>query len=360
VLDLVLRLIELYVDVTPEQRMAVALWCLHGYVFGRFTISPRLALLSPVRGCGKTTLLALLDLLCADPYRTDNVSAASIYHLLGAREHTLLIDEGDNLGLLNNSVLRSVFNAGHRKGGAISRFVSGRSRKFLVHAPLAVAAIGTLPLPLMHRAIIIDMQRRPPDVARQQQEIDEADPTFPAAREQIRKWTATCVLSRQPEMPPELTNRAADNWRVLFAIADDLGHGAAARAAAIALHANRIDEDPGIILLTDIRTVFDTFGTDRVVRKVLIANLINLNSLWSEWRGLRDDQPPHKCTAAELGHMLRNFGIRARTVWPLNRRPEDKSDWGYYRSQFEAAWAAYCPADDTATQRSGTIRLLKP
>ena len=129
-LDLVLRLIELHVDVTPDERVAVALWILHTYVFGRFAITPRLALLSPVRGCGKTTLLMLLELLCRDPYKDDNISAASIYHLLGTREYTLLLDEGDNLGLFSNHVLRSVFNAGHRRGGSITRFISGRPRKY--------------------------------------------------------------------------------------------------------------------------------------------------------------------------------------------------------------------------------------
>jgi Protein of unknown function (DUF3631) len=106
--------------------------------------------------------------------------------------------------------------------------------------------------------------------------------------------------------------------------------------------------------------MINTLGTDRVAQKMLVANLHTLNSLWSDWRGLRDDRPPHKLTAAELGHMLRNFGIRAHTFWPLNRRPEDKSEWGYYKSQFEPAWAAYCPADDTTTHPSGIIRLLKP
>lgn len=38
------------------------LWILHGYVFDRFPITPRLALLSPIRACGKTTLLVLIDL----------------------------------------------------------------------------------------------------------------------------------------------------------------------------------------------------------------------------------------------------------------------------------------------------------
>jgi hypothetical protein len=57
VLNLVLGFLDMYIGLTPEQRMAVALWTLHTYVFGRFVITPRLALLSPVRGCGKTTLL---------------------------------------------------------------------------------------------------------------------------------------------------------------------------------------------------------------------------------------------------------------------------------------------------------------
>ena len=120
----------------------MALWILHTHVFVRFPITPRLALLSPVRGCGKTTLLVLLDLLVANSYRTDNVTAAAIYYLLDRRPHSLLIDEGDNLGLLNNAVLRSVFNSGHRRGGTISRFVGGRSRRYPTFAPLAVAAIG--------------------------------------------------------------------------------------------------------------------------------------------------------------------------------------------------------------------------
>jgi hypothetical protein len=141
VLDFVLHLLELHLALTPEQRMAVALWALHSYIFGRYVVTPRLALISPIRGCGKTTGLILLEALTADPYRSDNVSAAAIYHTLAYREHTLLLDEGDNLGLLNNLVLRAVFNAGHRRGGAISRFIGGRPRRFPVYAPLAVAAI---------------------------------------------------------------------------------------------------------------------------------------------------------------------------------------------------------------------------
>ena len=41
VLDLVDRLIELHIALTNEQRLAVSLWLLHTYVFGRFQHTPR-------------------------------------------------------------------------------------------------------------------------------------------------------------------------------------------------------------------------------------------------------------------------------------------------------------------------------
>jgi hypothetical protein len=366
VLDLVLRLIELHVDITPVERMAVALWLLHTYVFGRFTITPRLALLSPVRGCGKTTLLILLELLCSDPYKDDNITPASIYHLLGAREYTLLLDEGDNLGLFSNHVLRSVFNAGHRRGGSVTRFISGRPRKYSVFAPLATAAIGSLPLPLMHRSVLINMQRHPRGGPKLQR-LDEFDPVFSKARGLIQRWAKHCKLEPDPEMPYELHNRAADNWRVLLAIADDLKHGAdgiqhnkAARAAAVTLNAYMLDEDPAVVALADIRYIFDERGVARVGSTDLVAAMHALDSMWHDWRGAKDDRPPHKLNQSELARLLRPFNIRPRSIWPPHRRRSDKhlkSQKGYWRSDFESAWGAYCPGADTPAHGGKIIRL---
>lgn len=231
-LELVLHLVEQYVAVTPEERMAIALWILHEIVFDRYDLTPRLALLSPVRGCGKTRLLTLLELLTQNPDRADNVSAASLYYELDRGLRTFLLDEADNLGLLRDPTLRAVLNGNYR-GAGVKRFVAGRSRKYSTFTPLAIAAIGMLPLPLMDRAIIINMQR----ASRKIPLLDVRDPVFPATREQIRKWADICKLNPDPDIP--WLNRAADIWRVLFAIADDLGYAEAARATAITLGANR-------------------------------------------------------------------------------------------------------------------------
>jgi Protein of unknown function (DUF3631) len=354
---MILALIEEHVAVTAEERMVVALWVLHTWVFDRFTITPRLALLSPVRGCGKTTVLTLIQLLVPEGDRIDSVSAAAIYHHLDQRPRTvLMVDEADNLDLFGNGVLRAVFNSGHRRGGGVCRFVGGCSRKFPTFAPLALAAIGVLPLPLLHRSVVINMQR---SGGKQLKLLDESDPAFAIAREGIRRWAARCSLVPDPETPPLLRNRAADNWRVLLSIADDFGYGEDARSAAVTLSADRPDEDPGITLLADIRTVFQARGVDRLASSALVEALNGLgDGLWNEWRGPNGDRPPRRLTPPELSCLLRPFGIRPRTIWPPQRKLGDKSCRGYVRPEFEAAWRAYCPSADTPTQASEIRHFL--
>jgi hypothetical protein len=98
VLDLVLKLTERHVAITPAERMVSALWTLHCWIFDQFTITPRLTLLSPIRECGKTTLVTLIEALTDEPYKVDDVSAPAIYHQIDRRPRTtLLIDEVDNL-----------------------------------------------------------------------------------------------------------------------------------------------------------------------------------------------------------------------------------------------------------------------
>jgi hypothetical protein len=362
VLSLVLVLLEKYGVVTDHERMALALWCLHTYVFDRYAITPRLALLSPVRGCGKSTVLDLLDLLIDNAFHFHNPTPAPIYHALDRNPRTtLLLDEGDNLGLFQSGKLRSLFNSGHSRSGSFDRLVGGWPRKFKTFAPLAIAAIGTLPLPLMQRSVIINMQRA--SAASQIELLDDADPQWSASRNQIRMWEATCRLAPKPDIPSALRHRAADNWRPLIAIGDDLGMGAEARAAAIALNANRPDEDIPVTLLNDLRKVFNAlplprWGMDRATGAYLVEALLSLeDSCWAEYRGVNDDRPPRKLTQNLLAQLLRPFGIRPKTIWPAQRRPGDHSARGYLYIQFEAAWASYCPEADTPTQSSKIIQL---
>jgi hypothetical protein len=122
-LELVLYVLEQYVDMKPHEYIGWALWILHTHVYVRFMVTPRLAVTSPVRGCGKTIALAVTEVLSARGQRTDGITAAAIYRLIDRGHSTLLIDEDDNLGLATNGPLRAVLNSGHRKGGTITRVI---------------------------------------------------------------------------------------------------------------------------------------------------------------------------------------------------------------------------------------------
>jgi hypothetical protein len=217
-LDLVHSLLEEYLELKPHEYVAVALWVLHSHIYNQFLITPRLAL-SPVRGCGKTTVLALLALLTARGRKDDSISAAAIIRLVDREHCTLLCDEADNLGLGHNSILRAVLNSGHRKGGSRTLLVKDAPRRFSTFAPLAIAAIGMLPLPIMHRSIVIHMERS----ARQLRRFDENDRAVNHAYAMNRAWAREVKLNPDPDLPDELRNRPRDNWRALVSVADSFG-----------------------------------------------------------------------------------------------------------------------------------------
>jgi Protein of unknown function (DUF3631) len=152
-------------------------------------------------------------------------------------------------------------------------------------------------------------------------------------------------------LPAKLRNRIADNWRVLISIADSFGPawGKRARDAAMTFARGFHGEDAGVIPLGDIRTVFNGHNADRFTSGALVKALINLDDgTWADWRGMRDDQQPHKLTQPELARLLRPFHIRPKTVWPPGgRRDRGPSSRGYSRDQFESAWAKYCDENDT-------------
>ena len=84
---------------------------------------------------------------------------------------------------------------------------------------VAAAAIGVLPLPIMHRSIVVHMERSTRELRR----FDENDQAVNEAYRMIRAWARDAQLQYDPKLPKELRNRPADNWRPLISIADSFG-----------------------------------------------------------------------------------------------------------------------------------------
>jgi hypothetical protein len=256
-----------------------------------------------------------------------------------------------------------VFNSGHRKGGKITRARGPDDvRVYSTHAPMVIAAqlskIGNLPLSISGRSITIHLQRH--DGTRPLKRFDVADKDaidiLNTIYRLIWQWAHSATLARDPALPAELKNRPADNWRVLISIADTFGPawGEKARAAGVAFARAHNDEYIGAVLLAAIRDGFNAHNVDRFFSKVLVDLLNDQDDApWSEWTGLHGDQSPRKLSQNELAKALRTFGIKPRSVWPVQRDARSKSSKGYYRSQFTQAWASYCDDEaDTPAQPS--------
>src|SRR5271169_6937669 len=68
---------------------------MHTHAIDAADVSPRLAITSPEKRCGKTTLLHLLRALVARPLPTANMTTATLFRAIQAAQPTLLIDEAD-------------------------------------------------------------------------------------------------------------------------------------------------------------------------------------------------------------------------------------------------------------------------
>ena len=367
VLELIHHVLQSYIDVAPHEYVGISLWILYTHVFDRFQISPRLALLSPVRNCGKSRVLRLAERLVIRPERHDNITAPTIFRLIDQGAPTLLLDEGDNLGLRIDRTMRGVLNSGYEKGGFISRTIRGEPKSFSTFAPAAVAAIGMLPLPLMRRCVVNRMHRTSRTDLKTIEIMASPEETqrLEALHRHITTWAQTAQFNLDPPLPKILRGGTADMWRVLLSIADSF-HSAfwseSARDAAVTYVNGFYDEDAPVALLFDIRIIFRRLGVDRIQSGLLTKELHQLEDgagVWTAWRGENDDQAPHAIMQGEVAALLRRFDrdLRPKPLFALgSRTSRGKSGRGFYKHQFERWWRTYCPEGD---ENSDNVRQLR-
>lgn len=349
-LDSVRALIVRFVRLPGEEYAdAIALWVLHAHAIAAATTSPRLVFKSPEKSSGKTTALDVLETLVPAPLNTVNASVAAVFRLLKDEQATLLFDEVDSIfnvrAANQHEELRALLNAGHRRGATVARVVGEgkkmRVERFPVFAATVLATIGDLPETIESRAIIVPMRRRAPDEVldqfRQRKVIAVAGPL----RECLALWAERYhdeLKEREPRMPVGITDRLADSWEPLIAIADLAGEPWASRARAAAIRiagGHVIDEaSTGVQLLGDIRGCLGT--EDRISSVNLLAKLNAMDEAqWGGWHG------GGGLTARDLARRLKPYGIGSRTYRPIG---SIKTVKGYLREDFADAWRRYAPA----------------
>jgi hypothetical protein len=258
---------------------------------------------------------------------------------------TLLLDEADAMFKGKKELdddLRGLINAGHRKGGKITRsvFQGGRwvPQKLSVFAPKAIAGIGKLPDTVTDRSIPIELKRRRSSepVARFyfREVKEEVEPIVNG----LVSWAGE-NLHRLEDARPDISfitsDRSADGWEPLLAIAELTGSEWSERAkrASMMLSNNEdVDDTITIKLLDDIASVFQKVGADRISSADLIQRLSDMEeSPWSDYFG-------KPITNRHLAKWLKEYGISSHSV-----RIDDKTPKGFMREDFADAWSRYTP-----------------
>ncbi len=337
-----------YVVLPHEEALtAVALWVAATHIQTALQHAPRLAVVSPTKGCGKSRALDVLHETVHQPMMTVNTSPAVIFRVIGKNPPTLLVDEADTIfgpkASGDSEILRGLLNAGHQRNRPAWR-ISGPDHKptpFPTFAMAAIAGIGDLPDTVMDRAVVLRMQKRKPGEKVAPFRSRYSVPELNALRDRLTAWLGPLrgqAARTVPHMPVE--DRAADTWEPLVIIADLAGGQwpAQARAACLAMtrHEAAHDEQSSLKtrLLRDIHRIFaQADNPEALATQDLVAALIlDAEAPWAEHgtKGLN---------AYHLSNLLRDFNIS-----PANYRfDKGRQAKAYMRNRFLDAWARNCP-----------------
>jgi Protein of unknown function (DUF3631)/RepB DNA-primase from phage plasmid len=330
-----------YVVMSRAAADGAALWVLHAYLIEAADATPRLAIKSPEKRCGKTRLLSIIAQLVPRGLATSNISPAALFRTIEAAKPTLLIDEADTFVTMSDE-LRNVINSGHTRPTAYVVRTEGEDlqpRRFSTWAPMAFAAIGKLPGTVEDRSITIPLRRRRPDerVERFQRNDLTYLQAIASAAARFAADHAAKIVEFDPEIPDQLHDRAADNWRPLLVIAETAGGDwpGRARTTAIILSADGAADQDSMrtLLLRDIRSAFQFAGSDRLSSDDTVAYLVSLDE--RPWSELNKGRP---ITKAGLARLLKPFRISSTTLRPDEGARPSK---GYYLSAFQDAFDRY-------------------
>ncbi len=339
---------------SAEAADAVCLWVAATHAQPAWEHAPRLAVVSPLKRCGKSRLVDIVAETCHEPLITVNATIAAVVRAIGGDPPSLLVDEADTLWgsrkqADNNEDLRGLLNAGHQRNRPMLRWdITTKTLDRLdTFAMAMLASIGDLPDTIMDRAVVVRMRRRGPGEQVAPYRTRRDAPALHELRERLTGWARDHLGELEhaaPTMP--LEDRAADTWEPLIATADLAGGEwpKRARTAAAALAADAAEQDTdsslGLRLLADLRTVFA--DDDRLDSKTVLDRLCRLEeSPWDDLRGKRLD-------TRGLSKLLRPYGIKPKVI-----RVSEATPRGYERADFADAWRRYLPQQAQQAQQEG-------
>lgn len=347
--------------ILPEHAdTALALWIIFTYFIEQVGVSPLLAISSPEKQCGKTTVLDVLIRLVCKALPASNISSSCIFRTIELWKPTLIIDEADTF-IAESEELRGILNSGHTRPTAFVIRAVGDDHtptQFSTWGAKAIALIGHLPETLHDRSIVVQLRRKL--ITEKVEKLRYADGQIfiDLQRKLVRfaQDNVESIKNARPSLPNNISDRAADNWEPLLAIAGLAGEEWLIKANNAALVLSSQDQDAnskGADLLNDIRQVFEEENKLKISSKKLIDLLCKDEEMpWPTWnRG-------KPLTERQLARLLKPYDIHSKTV-----RLAEGASKGFEKDQFIDTWKRYLPSKNqnvTDKKVTGNISVTQP
>ncbi len=377
--------IKKHVILSDPAAAALAVWVLHTWTFELRDIVAYVAIESPEKRCGKTTLLSVLAAMARKPLIASNVTLGALFRAIDTCRPTLFIDEADTF-LAGNGTMRGIINSGNTwrtayvlrlsasrrirrtatqppfpdrphppslppvggvggdspgEGESVHSQSTPESRetglkKYSCWCPKVIAMIGQVPDTIADRSIVVPMSRKL--VTETCAPLAELNTTQIKAKCARFALDARDAIAQSPKIRGEgLNDRAADTFDPLYVIARLAGEGWEEKlhAAALSLNAAAQSHNSGAELILDILAVFVLSLREKIFSRDLAVALreggCGLRSLALKYSAFNEYR---------ISQILRPYGIKPSTI-----RIGKEVNKGYLASDFKEVLARYVPHD---------------
>lgn len=367
-LDRLLFFVRRFIVLPKEEHyILVVLWITHTYFTDKQPTTPRLALISPEYGCGKTRTLEVIGALSFQAERLSGYTKSYLMRTVTLvreefyRPPTLCIDEVDTVwsgtkGDEGSETLRMFLNAGYRVGAFIGiTDGEGKNRKpvkFDTYAPVVFAGKGDkAPESVKTRSIEIHLQRRLVSQEIEDFQTRAVELECEELVEHLESWrdlVAENLSYENESLPLPIRDRERELWLPLYSVAK-LGGWQEEFIRVLEFYTRQKKEQDEIPwnrqLLGDCVRVFQEQGNPESLKtQVLVVALNDLPD--RDYKSLRYGKGLDGKTLAKK---LKEYGIS-----PTQIRFGVETLKGYYREPIQRVYENYSEEESLHTPESET------
>jgi putative DNA primase/helicase len=377
--------IKRHVVLSEPAATALAVWVLHSYTFELRDTVAYVAIESPEKRCGKTTLLSVLAAMASKSLIASNITVGALFRAIHSCTPTLFIDEADTF-LAGNSIMRGIINSGNtrrtayvlrlsasKKAGRALRLTTaaqeharvmqpceqGRPltlnpsppvgereatgaastetglKKYSCWCPKVIAMIGEVPDTIADRSIVVKMARKlTSEACAPLSELNTAEIKAKCAR--FTRDMAQFIAEAGKIRGEGLNDRAADTFDPLFVIARLAGEEweEKLRAAALALCSTADIENSGSGLILEIMDILNESTCEKMFSRDIVAGLRE--------RGMKSQTLKNSSlNEHQMARILRPYGVKPTAI-RIGREVRN----GYTVSDFREALKRYVSKED--------------